>query len=217
MGKSRAEFGYPITDWQDESAYPDPKKMNGPELAWEYIRRNPKYQMDFKRWRKATSVRTRLGLVNKWFRGERGISKMLDPKIGKPRGLKLRLKCRPTIIELEASGPTNLMVSPFHYKNDIVAVFNLNQTIDPQIKSVKEHLTKEQKIRKIKPIKSSPKRQPQKIYWRILDARASGIELKKISRILFNLEEDDNRTIKDYINDALKWRDENFLNLVNLR
>ena len=35
-------------DWKDKSAYPNPKKTSGNQWAWEFLRRNPKYQKDYK-------------------------------------------------------------------------------------------------------------------------------------------------------------------------
>ena len=35
-------------DWTDPSAYPDPEKTDGGQWAWEFIRRNPEYQEDYK-------------------------------------------------------------------------------------------------------------------------------------------------------------------------
>lgn len=35
-------------NWTDPSAYPDPEKTDGGQWAWEFIRRNPKYQKDYK-------------------------------------------------------------------------------------------------------------------------------------------------------------------------
>ena len=212
------KYGYPIADWLDESSYPDPEKLNGPEFAWEYIRRNPEYQKDFETCKNPPSLRYKWNLISKWFREGHGISKMLDPKEDKPRALNLRLKFRPTIIELFAKGRENSIVSPFQFKNDIVVVFNLDQPIRQQTESVDEYLRNEQKKRKIAPSSSKPKLSKHKLFWQIIDAKSQKVPPRKIRKIFkfkyeYDLGVDE---LKGKLKQALEWRDSNFIKLVNL-
>ncbi|MBF0383932.1 MAG: hypothetical protein HQL69_23190 [Magnetococcales bacterium] len=38
-----------LPDWTDPEAYPDPKKTSLQQWAWEFLRRNPEYQRDYKK------------------------------------------------------------------------------------------------------------------------------------------------------------------------
>ncbi len=42
-------------DWRSPSDYENLKQLDRAELAWEFLRRNPKYQKDFARIGEATS------------------------------------------------------------------------------------------------------------------------------------------------------------------
>ncbi|MFB9264930.1 transcriptional regulator domain-containing protein [Bradyrhizobium erythrophlei] len=35
-------------DWRSEQAYPDAKTTEAVDLAWEWLRRNPEYQRDYR-------------------------------------------------------------------------------------------------------------------------------------------------------------------------
>ena len=39
-----------LPDWTDPSAYPEPDNASLRQWAWEFLRRNPDYQEDFRRW-----------------------------------------------------------------------------------------------------------------------------------------------------------------------
>lgn len=45
-----------LPDWREASAYPDPKKTTPKQWAWEFLRRNPKYQQDYGKWRETPKV-----------------------------------------------------------------------------------------------------------------------------------------------------------------
>lgn len=216
------KYGYPIANWLDESTYPDSKKMSGPEMAWEYIRRNPEYQKDFEKCKNPPSLRYKWNLVSKWFRENSAANTLLDPMDDKPSDIKSRLKYRPTIFLSSTYGQRDNIISPFFWKNDIGAIFNLDQPISPQTKTVEKYLIKEQKKRKIKISHSTPNRGAHLIFWRIIDAKAQKIPPREI-RKFFKFKKSDYDAevevdqLKDRLRDALDWRDSRYIALVNLR
>jgi len=214
------EYGDPIADCRDESTYPNPEKMNGPELAWEYIRRNPEYQKDFETCKNPPSLRYKWNLCSKWFRKRSGILKLLDPKEDKPRGLISYLKYGPIIFD--GPGQNAQITSPLVHKNELGAVFNLDQPIAPQIKSIKDALEREQDKRGIKVSSSRPHRRAHLIFWKILDAKAQKVSEEEIRKIFkfkksdYDAEVEVNQ-LKDRLRDACNWRDSKYITLVNLR
>ena len=74
--KDMKKFGEAITDWRFKKNYPDPKNTSRFKWAWEFLRRNPEYQDDYKRYLKTKSNQTKKALKKKW-----GLKyKMLNPK-----------------------------------------------------------------------------------------------------------------------------------------
>ena len=49
------KYPYPIKDFTKPKQYPDPDKRSSALLAWEFLRRNPKYQKDFDKFKKLKS------------------------------------------------------------------------------------------------------------------------------------------------------------------
>ncbi|WP_376707427.1 transcriptional regulator domain-containing protein [Bradyrhizobium elkanii] len=37
-----------VADWRSEQAYPDARKAEAPDIAWEWLRRNREYQKDYR-------------------------------------------------------------------------------------------------------------------------------------------------------------------------
>jgi len=60
--------------WRISTAYDYVNELDAPDLAWEFLRRNPEYQQDYKRLKNAglDDDKTEASLSNKWglsFRG----------------------------------------------------------------------------------------------------------------------------------------------------
>lgn len=215
------QYGDPIADWKDESAYPDPTKMSGPELAWELIRRNPEYQNDFKRSKKKLTNKTQLELFNKWFGGaSKGFLQMFDPKDDQPYAFSFFFKHAPYVFDCTGGKPGpfpgDYIVSRTMYKNDMGALFDLNMPIDPQIKIVKGYLQRFQKEKKIKPCWSAPNRPIHKLYWRVIDAKSSKAQPKEIRGVLKLNKNGGHDQFKECLKQALEWRDSKFRKLSSL-
>ena len=84
------KYPYPIKDFTKPKQYPDPDKRSSALLAWEFLRRNPKYQKDFDKFKKLKSPAAKRQLQEKWLPGIPSLT-LFDPKDNQPRGLKLAL------------------------------------------------------------------------------------------------------------------------------
>jgi len=49
----------PLGDWKTGNRYPDPKKADYKQWAWEFLRRNPKYQKD---WQMVEDAKNKMGI-----------------------------------------------------------------------------------------------------------------------------------------------------------
>ena len=45
-----------LPDWRDESGYPAPNELSARLWAWQFLRRNSKYQADFESWQELVSI-----------------------------------------------------------------------------------------------------------------------------------------------------------------
>ncbi|WP_442868799.1 transcriptional regulator domain-containing protein [Bradyrhizobium sp. CCBAU 21362] len=63
----RGKGAMPGTDWRSEEAYSDLKKVEAADVAWEWLRRDPDYQEDYRRLsRRQRSSATTGRLRRKW-------------------------------------------------------------------------------------------------------------------------------------------------------
>nr|MBC8282921.1 hypothetical protein [Nitrospinota bacterium] len=88
------KYPYPIKDFKKPNQYPDPDKKNNSLLAWEFLRRNEKYQKDFDKFQKLKNPASKRKLQKKWLPGL-PVLKLFDPKDNQPRDLKLALTHSP--------------------------------------------------------------------------------------------------------------------------
>ena len=155
--------------------------MNGVQLAWEFLRRNPEYQKDFDRFQKLKSPSSKSKLQKKWLPGL-PVLKLFDPKDNQPRGLKLALTHAPRFYVPHGKG---MVSTESLYKGDVFVAFNLNIPIKRQLDKTGKFLEKERKKQKIKPLKNTPKRDALIRYLRILDAKADGNNNSVIGKIFY--------------------------------
>lgn len=133
------KYPYPIKDFRKPRQYPDPAKKHPSELAWEFLRRNPKYQADFEKFKKLKTQSAKWELCKKWLPGL-GLFKLFDPKDNKPRGLKLALTRAPLFHVIKGTGPANIESL---YKGDVFVTFNLNVPIKRQLDKTQKFLERE--------------------------------------------------------------------------
>lgn len=187
---SDEDYPYPIKNWKTAKEYPSPTKMKGPELAWEFLRRNGDYQKSVDRLLKnptqanQESFRAQWGffvtvplLKTKKVRGKLKRVFYYDPNADSPPRLKLAFKRHPRIVKAPIGAN---IVSPNEEQGDIIAVFNLKTPINRQIQAAKKALEAEQRrLKETPPLHSTNKNTLLK-YWRLLDGRAAGIPVKEL-------------------------------------
>ena len=188
---------YHIKNWKTAEEYPSPTKMKGPELAWEFLRRNGDYQKSVDSLLKKPILANQESFRTQWgffvhiplfkIRKIRGKLKRVfhyDPNADSPPRLKLAFKRHPRIVKAPIGAN---IVSPNIEQGDIIAVFNLKTPINRQIQDAKKALEAEQRrLKETPPIKASNRNTLLK-YWRLLDGRAAGIPVKDLDDF-FNLE-----------------------------
>jgi transcriptional regulator len=178
-----------LPDWKDESKYPDPKKAGGRVWAWEFLRRNPKYQ---ELWEEYAALPH--GSVYSGYSAYalRDISERLEQDFGvrNPAPPEMttadaEFEWRPIFIEQKPRHwvfPVNVSDDdefeiPVIYVEDpaeIVVKFDLRVQIKPQLIYVGELLKKELKrFTGAKGPRARFENYPN--YLRVLDAKLSGI------------------------------------------
>ena len=208
------KYPYLIKDFTKPKQYPDPKKKNGAELAWEFLRRNPKYQKDFDKIKKLKSSSAKSKLQQKWLPG-RPMLKLFDPKDNKPRGLKLALTHTPRFHVPKGKGMASIESL---YKGDVFVAFNLNIPIQRQLDKTRKFLERERKEQNIKPIEKNPQTHLFPHYWRLLDARAERENESQIAEYFYSDRAEGNTVEKvgQELEAATLLRDSNYIFLADI-
>ena len=201
------KYPYPIKDFTKPKQYPDSDKKSGAELAWEFLRRNPKYQEDFDKIKKLKSSLAKSKLQQKWLPG-RPMLKLFDPKDNKPRGLKLALTHAPRFQVIMSKGTGTTHIESL-YKGDVFVTFNLNVPIKRQLDKTRKFLERERKEQKIKPIEKNYQRHIFPLYCRILDAKAENKTNELLAKFFYGgrTKGDAFEKIKQEIKVAYRLRD----------
>ena len=208
---------YRIKDFRKPKQYPNPEKKNGAELAWEFLRRNPKYQEDFDKFKKLKSQTAKRKLQEKWLPGLPAF-KLFDPKDSRPRGLKLALTHAPRFAVPGGKGAATIECL---YKGDVFVTFNLNVPIKRQLEKTQKFLEQERKEQNIKPIEKNPQTHLFPHYWRLLDARAEGEHDSQIAEYFYGDKKDwawkdYPGKVKDQFGQALLLRDSTYIFLADI-
>lgn len=197
------EYPYHIKDFTKPKQYPDPDKKSSALLAWEFLRRNPKYQEDFDKFKKLKSQSTKRKLQEKWLPGIPLLT-LFDPKDNQPRGVKLALTHAPRFHVPKGKGMASIESL---YKGDVFVTFNLNIPIKRQLDKTQKFLERERKEQNIKPNKKNQHTHLFPHYWRLLDATAEGKKPAQLSNYFYadRIEKDrEGRDYKDKVNKELK-------------
>ena len=178
-------------------AYPGPYNLLLVQWAWEFLRRNPRYQQDWVE--KAEPVVTSRGeydksLISKELDAEikeieqkYGIMRVQDPKDGRwPPAFSSEFVSMygcPTSLD---SIQWAIQVGP----GELYVKFNLKRSISGQIEVVRGWIENYQRDlvnsgRRPKPRQTRNWRDKWPMYLRVLDARAADVSLNEIARILF--------------------------------
>ncbi len=211
------KYPYTIKDFRKPKQYPNPEKKNGAELAWEFLRRNPKYQADFDKFKKLKSPSAKSKLQQKWLLGL-PVLKLFDPKDNKPRGLKLALTHTPRFHVPKGKGMASIESL---YKGDVFVAFNLNIPIKRQLDKTRKFLERERKEQNIKPNEKNQHTHLFPHYWRLLDATAEGKKPAQLSKYFYGDKKDWEwkdypGKVKDQFGQALLLRDSTYIFLADI-
>ena len=209
----KKKYPYPIKDFRKPKQYPDPDKKHPAQLAWEFLRRNPRYQEDFDKFKKLKSPSAKSKLQQKWLPGL-PMLKLFDPKDNKPRGLKLALTHSPRFHVPHGKG---IKSTESLYKGDVFVSFNLNIPIKRQLEKTGKFLEQERKKQKIKPIEKNPQKHLFPHYWRLLDAKANGKSKTELIKYFYSdrIFGDLNYKIKGELKQASLLRDSGYVFLAD--
>ena len=198
-----------LPDWRDKEAYPQPgEDMTGARWAWEFLRRNPKYQADYERLkqereRSATMWRTlpekdgrgiRKRRPETWPWHLRQADSRIDQIIKKMRtdyGLSDGpVPPSPSAFRQGPIEPIFAMASMLYYgsterrgPHERLLKFDLTLPIERQLRRAREILRIEQYPRKADDIRHREDLFPE--YLRLLDAKQAGATQDEMSRVLY--------------------------------
>ncbi|MBT6717585.1 MAG: hypothetical protein HOB18_08110 [Nitrospina sp.] len=213
------EYHYPIKNWKKPEQYPDPEKMSGQQLAWEFIRRNPEYQSVYH--------------LNKGGRTlGAGCREWLDHYYSIDEKWIINPKSRRKDINFFQYFPPSLKRFPINYWDlsageykwkarhplEVGIVFDLSDSIPEQLKAAKELLNERKEYHKEMILNPKPRIINFKDYWRVLDAIASGIGSTEIGQYLYpdsDSQANSKQRINEVIKAAKKYRDTDYRNLIN--
>jgi hypothetical protein len=86
-----------MPDWSDEAAYPKPKDLSPRAWGWEFLRRNPGYQLD---WAYKDLRPARWGLAEEIDPGISPCEPAPPPGFVAPPGFRVRVKYYPTYLRV---------------------------------------------------------------------------------------------------------------------
>ena len=209
-----------LPDWRDPSAYPDPKATPGDQWAWEFLRRNPKYQHEYRTAEQSNDAATWESMIESW--GFGGGCLPVNPSsnnwemmayIDQGHGgtTKKISMGAPTlesafVRELDPAGEALK-------RNEVGIVFDLSFPIAPQIERIKTHLLRAQRGPRGSKFRDMRARVDlYQTYLRLLDAEATGVTIARIAKLLYDHKSADlaRRTVETQLVAAKKIRDADY-------
>ncbi len=204
------QFHSAFPDWTDKSQYPDPDEFSLSQWAWEFLRRNPKYQSDFATLELETDqgVRNRRSLQTGTAYGLN--RPMIDPRIP-------AIKLQDRIFQDGTPRIIGVSIQPFQLSAfQAAVVIDLRLPIEAQIDLAKSPLyeeqfrfdmTKKQAEVEAEPGKLYKRAHPGKYseYLRVLDARRTeGNTYRQIAKTIFPFLADAKNEGEERARDAYK-------------
>ena len=195
-----------LPNWRDRKAYPFSDRTPLPVWAWEFLRRNPQYQID---WERAVGpVCTESGAIAR-----------ITPEIRELRQrYRILFPLAPSVgnasplfdVDLVRIARGSVASLP---KNDIALIFDRSLPLERQLKNAKRELESQGFIDN----ETRNHRDKWPSYLRVLDGIASGETISTIASILFpRLGSDEaTQTIKNHKRQAENLRDGGYKGLVN--
>ena len=187
-----------LPDWNDETKYPEPKTAAGRVWAWEFLRRNPRYQRLWKRYAKlgpgpiyCGRSAEALKVTTERFEQDFGVLNPAPPAMTtadpafKWRPKFVNQKPRYWVLPVKVSKNDNFEMPEIYLEDpaEVVVKFDLRSQIGPQLDDVGELLKKELKrLIGAKLLRGEPRARFDNYpdYLRVLDAKLSGVTYKTI-------------------------------------
>lgn len=209
-----------LPDWMDQTKYPDDQKASPREWAWEFLRRNAKYQQ---LWRELAKLPTPLGFIHKGgsnvqkrfeikerFEKEFGVAQPASPSMTSTDSnfkWRLRFVPQPQYWIRPRDWPTyydfDMSDADLKHPAELLVKFDLRLKIKPQ-------LARAQKILKTEAKKLGEPRAKFKkyqVYLRVLDAKLSGAPVNTIAAEILGIKKEshqDPQYLKNKVRDILK-------------
>jgi hypothetical protein len=216
-----------LPDWTDETVYPLPDETPTMQWGWEFLRRNPAYQLDWAAWIAPLLDETGKFDFTKW-RDSRSpgdpipffaLSKKYrlhwasDPAIAKPPFNYAR-GCGRAVAGTDA-GITSIVIKP----NEVSIKFDLDDDLGPQLE-IARYTLKELFGMKLRTAQRRSSQWPR--YLRLLDAEAVEADRGKIGDVLYSEVCNDypeyrrQKMLRDDITAAHRMRDKGYVDLLRL-
>lgn len=194
-----------LPDWRDVSQYPNPYTSEPRQLAWEFLRRNPEYQNDYKD-----------PYLHPPKYGLQGLSSPPSDNNPFKDFLFNFIPLSRIVYDSDDSGSTMVWFE----ENELAIIFDLSKSISSQISEAKRQLQLLQKTSGLKGKQTRPPYDRIIRHLRILDAVSSGATHKEIATVLFPETDNEypdylgNDMVKKNIKQAQMWRDEGYKYIV---
>jgi len=227
-----------LPDWRKQSLYPDPETKSRKQWAWEFLRRNERYQVEWTRQDEADySVRyspKEYECYPKWasmvlLGGRWGLAcNAPEPSIDVPEVLLFQqdyLVGAMTYEDVERYGRIPFVPNDWPIVN---MTFNLNSPLHPQLEDAKRFLNEtkarfmqEGKIGSPGKLRRSPSVDLLQHYLRCFDAKAKGASYSEIAEVVFpslNNEYPDqpgSQRVKDHLSAAKELVESKYRYLAN--
>lgn len=187
-------MAYPIKDFRDSRAYPEP--LNISAWRWEFLRRCSDYQEFYE---------AHKGEMPPPYSGQFGVDSLHDPMYDRSHEIFNdggRLVGLPTFTDaqkwLDAPWftPERALHSMLNTHTMLqsggktLAVIDLTLPLDLQLEQLKRDIELKCQLDGLTPVLKTNRRQEWPVYLRILDARAEGLQPKAMAPILYPEEED---------------------------
>jgi hypothetical protein len=213
------EYPYPIKNWKKPEQYPDPEKMSGKQLAWEFIRRNPEYQSAY---HLNKGGRTLGAACRKWLDKFYSIDEkwIINPK-SKRKDINFFQQPSRRVVKFP-SDYWELSTDEYKWKGrhplEVAIVFDLSDSIPDQLKIAKDILKTRKEFQKDRILTIKHRIINFKDYWRALDAIACGIGSTEIGKYLYpdsDSQANSKQRVNEMIKKAEKYRDADHSYLIN--
>ncbi len=213
-----------LPNWQDLTQYPDSKKGIGRIWAWEFLRRNPKYQQ---LWQEYAALPKSAGFIyhgfsvfeiRDRFENEFGVSYPAAPPSMTASDPEFERRVRFTTqqppywtLPLDPSEECDFGALDIEHPAEVIVKFDLRLQLSPQLARTKAILKIEAKrLAKAGVLGGEPRSRFEQYqdYLRVLDAKTSGASSKMIAKEILGVTDkaalDDTQYLKEKVDDVFE-------------